>query len=285
VDGPGACAGLSDTASIHVAIAARPDLVVTVVPASGCAPLAVTLIPQYGAAVVELTWQLGDGSVAVQNGPLDHTYVQPGTYNPSIQYMDTAGCVWETTNIAPVAALPPPNVGVQVRRAVIPLDDAVVEAWPVGDACRDHLWKVNGAPVDTTVELRYRFDPPTAGHQLVCVEATDSLGCAAEACAVVLVDDVLIVHVPNAFTPNGDGINDTFEPVLVGADAEDFGFWIFDRWGEMVFEANEPGLPWNGAMKGTGDLLPDGVYAWRMIVRDAFSAERREYFGHVSLIK
>lgn len=102
---------------------------------------------------------------------------------------------------------------------------------------------------------------------------------------VVLVDDVLIVHVPNAFTPNGDGFNDTFEPVLVGADTDDFGFWIFDRWGEVVFEAREPGLVWNGAMKGTGDLLPDGVYAWRMIVRDAFSADRREYFGHVTLMK
>jgi len=285
VDGQGVCAGISDTASILVAIATRPDLAATVVPAAGCAPLTVTLIPQYGAAVVELTWQLGDGAVVVQNGPLDHTYVQPGTYNPSIQYMDTAGCVWETTNIAPVAALPPPNVAVQVRRAVIPLDDAVVEAWPVGDACQDHLWKVNGTPVDTTVELRYRFDPPTAGHQLVCVEATDSLGCTAEACAVVLVDDVLIVHVPNTFTPNGDGFNDTFEAVLVGADTDDFGFWIFDRWGEVVFSAEDPWLSWNGTMNGTGELLADGVYAWRMIVRDAFSADRREYFGHVTLIK
>lgn len=285
VEGPGTCAGFSDTAIVHLSIATRPDLVASVVPASGCAPLTVSLIPQYGPAVVDLTWHLGDGTVMVQNAPLDHTYVLPGTYSPSVQYLDTAGCLWETATTTLVTALPPPNVGVQVRRTVIPLEDAVVEAWPVGDACRDHLWKVNGTPVDTTVELRYRFDPPTAGHQLVCVEATDSLGCAAEACTVVLVDDVLIVHVPNAFTPNGDGFNDTFEPVLVGADTDDFGFWIFDRWGEVVFEAREPGLVWNGAMKGTGDLLPDGVYAWRMIVRDAFSADRREYFGHVTLMK
>lgn len=285
VQGLGACAGSSDTAAVQVDIATRPDLIATVVPASGCAPLAVTLIPQYGTAVVDLTWQLGDGTVIVQNGPVDHTYAQAGTYAPSVQYTDTAGCTWEISSIALVTALPPPNVGVQVRRTVIPLDDAVVEAWPVGDVCRAHLWAVDGTPVDTTVELQYRFDPPLAGHHLVCVLATDSLGCAAEACAMVLVDDVLIVHVPNAFTPNGDGFNDTFQPVLVGADTEDFGFWIFDRWGELVFSAAEPGLSWNGALNGSAELLPDGVYTWRMIVRDAFSADRREYFGHVTLVK
>jgi gliding motility-associated-like protein len=285
VEGQGACAGRSDTAVVQVSIASQPDLLLSVVPASGCAPLEVMLIPQYGAAVVDLTWQLGDGAVVAQNGPLEHTYVAPGVYGPFVQYTDTAGCAWETPATALVSALAPPNVGVQVRRAVIPLDDAVVEAWPVGDVCTDHLWKVNGTPVDTTVELRYRFDPPMAGHHLICVLATDSLGCSAEACSIVLVDDVLIVHVPNTFTPNGDGFNDTFEPVLVGADTEDFGFWIFDRWGEVVFSAEEPGHSWNGTMNGSGQLLQDGVYGWRLIVRDAFSADRRELFGHVTLIK
>lgn len=285
VQGLGACAGSSDTAKVQVSIATQPDLVVSVVPASGCAPLTVTLIPQHGAAVVDLTWQLGDGAVVAQYGPLEHTYVAPGVFGPFVQYTDTAGCLWETGATTLVTALPPPSVGVQVRRTVIPLDDPVVEAWPVGDVCVDHLWQVDGVPVDTTVELRHRFDPPTAGHRSICVLATDSLGCAAEACAIVLVDDVLIVHVPNAFTPNGDGFNDSFQPMLVGADPEDFGLWIFDRWGEEVFHADDPGASWNGAMKGAGELLPDGVYAWRMLVRDAYSADRREYFGHVTLVK
>ncbi len=285
VQGQGMCVGRADTALVVVAIAAQPALIVTAIPTSGCAPLAVTLIPQFDNAVLSLTWQLGDGSVVVQNGPVDHVYVQPGTYGPTVQYTDTAGCLWETAVNAPIIALPPPNVGVELRRGVVPLDDAVVEAWPIGDACSHHLWSVDGSPVDTAVVLIHRFVPPVAGHHPVCVQATDSLGCTADACASVLVDDVLMVYVPNTFTPNGDGYNDSFVPVLVGADPEDFGFWIFDRWGEEVFHADEPGVPWTGSMKGSDLPAPDGVYSWRMKVRDAFTADRREYFGHVTLLK
>ncbi|MBV6403973.1 MAG: hypothetical protein GFGODING_00720 [Flavobacteriales bacterium] len=285
VQGLGMCAGEADTADVHVAIATQPVLLATAVPASGCAPLTVTLVPQYGSAVVGLTWLPGDGAAIAQNGPVDHTYVQPGVYTPLVQYTDTAGCLWETAATTMVTALPPPNVAVELRRTVVPLDDAVVEAWTVGDVCSHHLWSVDGIPVDTTLALIHRFMPPVAGHHPVCVVATDSLGCAAEACALVLVDDVLVVHVPNTFTPNGDGINDSFVAMLVGADAKDFGFWIFDRWGEEVFHATEPGVPWTGSMKGSDLPAPDGVYSWRMKVRDAFTADRREYFGHVTLLK
>ncbi len=61
---------------------------------------------------------------------------------------------------------------------------------------------------------------------------------------------------PNVFTPNGDGLNDTYHPVAVGIDK--YQIIIFNRWGEKLFESSaiEPG--WDGTFKGA--LCPDGVY-------------------------
>ena len=67
---------------------------------------------------------------------------------------------------------------------------------------------------------------------------------------------------PNAFTPNNDGVNDYFR-LSVKADCEvlQYDFKIFDRWGRMVFEADEVLTEWDGTYDG--QQLKEGVYLWQ----------------------
>lgn len=62
------------------------------------------------------------------------------------------------------------------------------------------------------------------------------------------------LFVPNAFTPNGDGLNDYFEPK--GADLLSYQITIFNRWGQLVFQSNDPRIAWNGNYNGI-EALPD----------------------------
>ena len=72
--------------------------------------------------------------------------------------------------------------------------------------------------------------------------------------------DCVHVYVPNAFTPDGDGINDVLEVFTSGIDHIRFG--IYDRWGTRVYYSESEHPVWTG---GLGDyFVPDGVYAWRM---------------------
>ena len=64
---------------------------------------------------------------------------------------------------------------------------------------------------------------------------------------------------PNAFTPNGDGDNDRFLPVLF-CPVSQYLFRVFNRWGEMMFETTDPAQGWNGAFNGLD--APSDVYAW-----------------------
>jgi gliding motility-associated-like protein len=68
------------------------------------------------------------------------------------------------------------------------------------------------------------------------------------------------MQAPNAFTPNGDGIND--ELCLFGWDecVNSFHMMIYDRWGSKVFETNDADFCWDGKYKGK--LLDPGVYVY-----------------------
>ncbi|MEX2588616.1 MAG: gliding motility-associated C-terminal domain-containing protein, partial [Chitinophagales bacterium] len=88
-----------------------------------------------------------------------------------------------------------------------------------------------------------------------------------------------VVFVPNAFTPNGDGINDLFK--VYGTRIESMRLQIFNRWGEMIFETNEIDKGWDGTYKG--EKLPAGLYVY--ILRGVAANEFVKEVGKVSLLR
>jgi gliding motility-associated-like protein len=58
---------------------------------------------------------------------------------------------------------------------------------------------------------------------------------------------------------------------------------IYNRWGEVVFESFDSGKGWNGTYGG--DIVPDGVYLWQITTADIATDEKRDFYGHVTVIK
>lgn len=88
------------------------------------------------------------------------------------------------------------------------------------------------------------------------------------------------IYVPNAFTPNGDGANDTFQ--IKGVFVDQFDLTVFNRWGEAVFHATDPNMPWDGTLNG--QPAPPGNYAYRLEIRD-LTGERIVKSGPFLLIR
>ncbi|MFK7908014.1 MAG: gliding motility-associated C-terminal domain-containing protein, partial [Chitinophagales bacterium] len=124
--------------------------------------------------------------------------------------------------------------------------------------------------------------PETTTTYTVSIE--DEIGCTESASVTV---NVLIpeplpqVVITNAFSPNGDGMNDLFRPLLdemtVGVKTQ-----IYNRWGEMVFESNDRNAYWDGTYKD--EIVPVGVYVYWMIV-DFSNGDSRLFTGNVTVIK
>ena len=104
-------------------------------------------------------------------------------------------------------------------------------------------------------------------------------------CEPVTVQQELALNVPNAFTPDGNGVNEVFVPIVLGADEKSYELDIFDRWGGLVFESHKIGEAWDGSLGNNGTKLPEGVFAWRLRLRESISAQRQDIYGHVTLLK
>ncbi len=89
-------------------------------------------------------------------------------------------------------------------------------------------------------------------------------------------------YTPNAFTPNGDNLNDAFEPK--GRGITKYRLLIYDRWGNIVFETYSLDDKWNGNRQFSNKLSPIDVYVWKAYLTDIFANEY-ERTGHVALIK
>lgn len=76
----------------------------------------------------------------------------------------------------------------------------------------------------------------------------------------ICLDDCTYYALPNVFSPNGDGINDFFRPLDPYYFVEKIDIQIFNRWGEVMFETNDPDINWNGTNYRNGKYVSNGVY-------------------------
>ena len=119
-----------------------------------------------------------------------------------------------------------------------------------------------------------------------CVTVTDTNGCADTACVRISVENPCPgtndLQVPNAYSPNADGHNDKICLQGWSDCVSDFKIVIYDRWGEKIFEAEDPAFCWDGIFKGK--MLDPGVYVY-YITANLPNAEKVAKKGNISLIR
>jgi gliding motility-associated-like protein len=113
------------------------------------------------------------------------------------------------------------------------------------------------------------------------VTAIDKDGCADTASIIVIVKRDYEIFVPNIFSPNGDGVNDVFQPLDFGA-AKIFNMKIFNRWGELIYETSDIKEPCDGTYKHK--LQDVGVYTY-YIIGEFLNTDPFKKTGTVTLVR
>jgi gliding motility-associated-like protein len=111
--------------------------------------------------------------------------------------------------------------------------------------------------------------------------AKDILGCIGTSTVFVKVYKGPTFYIPNAFTPNNDGLNDLFKAVAPGVQKTNF-FSVFNRWGHLMFKTQDLSQGWDGRYSGVPQ--PGGVYVWVIKGLD-LSGKVIETKGTVTLIR
>jgi gliding motility-associated-like protein len=207
------------------------------------------------------------------------TYVwQPGgETTPSISQspsMATNYTVSYTVNgcsasaLASIGIYPNPDAAVNPSAgSVAPGDEVAIVAsggtsylWNTGASTAQILMK----PLETTT---------------YCATVTNANGCKREACVEVQVRAESTLYIPNVFTPNGDGINDEFH--IASYNLSEFDIKIFNRWGQLLFQTNDPLKGWDGSFRGQ---TVAGVYVFTLKAKGNDGSEYRKS-GHITLIQ
>jgi gliding motility-associated-like protein len=183
---------------------------------------------------------------------------------------DVNGCQDSTTTIITVLPLPLVDAGPNIE--VMFLDTAVL----MGSVSTEDYWWSSHEDLSCVTCLEPTVYP-SANHWYF-LNVIDEFGC-------MNYDGVLVevtgpLYVPNSFTPNGDGINDVFraDGLLVAG----FNMQIYNRWGEMIFESNDPAYGWDGRYKGFEPIID--TYTWRISYKD-YKYGQKISVGHVTLVE
>jgi gliding motility-associated-like protein len=113
---------------------------------------------------------------------------------------------------------------------------------------------------------------------------TTQAGCVDTITQTVKVESGYTFYVPNAFTPNNDGLNDEFMPKFSAIDPASFEMYIFDRWGMKIYHTKDINAPWLGKVNNSGDTVEEDVYEYIFKFKD-LGGKGHTVTGHISVIR
>jgi gliding motility-associated-like protein len=280
-----ACESAPVTAEIEINLHPDPVPVFITTEFGGCTPFQTSFVNTTPSEMLGgyCAWDFGDGNTGVDCQLFSHTYTEPGCYDVTLTVTSPEGCTGSTTYNQYICAHPFPDADF-----VFTPDDATIQNPNVsffnqttgGDT---YQWDFAGLGTSEEVNPSFMFPRDDEGNYLVCLTATNQFSCSDSICKNVFIAGEFLLYIPNSFTPNGDNINDTFGPVLTSVDVREYEFLIFNRWGQLIFESYHPDNMWDGRVGGT--MAKEGVYVWKIKLRDTVDGRLHDFIGHVTLLK
>jgi gliding motility-associated-like protein len=246
-----------------------------IMPSIGCSPLTVAFSDTTGGGTTTLSWDVGYGP-AGNDSAFTYTYTTAGSYDVVLRVEDAAGCIGETliTNAVTVY----PAVSGQISATPNPVEVGAPLVALSGSATSGVVswwWDLGGVPPGSVSgQLASVTFPAIAGDYPVMLVVTTAEGCVDTVRSVVRVIEPGIIEMPNVFSPNGDGQNDRFIPLLYNGTPAVLE--IYNRWGQQVFSTRALAQGWSGAD------VPDGTYYY-VVTPD--TNEIAPLTGHVTLVR
>jgi gliding motility-associated-like protein len=223
-------------------------------------------------------WTFGDGGTSVEKDPV-HVYGHSGTYNTSLIVTSVKGCKDTATLPVTVQLLSIPTA----KFSLTPTDTTIL--YPAVTFTDESSGATNcqidwgdGTVTDCSTAQHSYSQPGTYKVKEIVENAS---GCSDTAFVTVIIRPEFEFTMPNAFTPNGDGLNDIFKPVLFGV--YDYSFLVFNRWGEQLFETHDYLQGWNGYFNGK--LCPEATYVYKITFRDEVDNRLKVYSGSFILLR
>ncbi len=280
------------TATVTITVLPLPVVAFSAPITSGCEPHCANFTDNstvLGGGIATWAWDFGDGNTASTNAPTN-CYAIAGSYNVTLTVTSTlGGCSSTSTVNNYITVHPTPNADFSapletsiINPTIAYTDESTVSTGFISG------WNWNfGDSFSSTSDSTSTLQNPThtfteAGTFCATLLVTSNFGCIDSTNVCIIVDPEFTFFIPNAFSPNGDGINDEFYGK--GDYIKKFEMMIFDRWGNMIFFTDDINKHWNGVANHGKDLAQEDVYIYAVKITDN-KDKKHKYTGTVTIVK
>ena len=265
-----------------VFVFAEPTIGFSIVDELRCAPYTADFIDtSFAHTQIYYAWDFGDGSSESPLQNPSHVYELPGVYDVSLTIWTDAGCIDTLTEIKPeyVEVFPSPVSAFEVspEEASVFNPHFYFEDYST-DSQQHYYYFTDGS---STAERFIWHSYVESGWHYPYQVVINQYGCPDTSVQSLYVIPYTTIYVPNSFTPDGNGRNETWKPVVY--DTEFYELWVFDRWGQVILNSTDEEASWDGTMYGK--LSPVGVYTYLIKYIDHDSGLPYEIRGHFSLLR
>jgi gliding motility-associated-like protein len=233
----------------------------------------------------QLVWNISSGSSLNNLQNINLNIDEPGSYDVQLIVTSSAGCTDSITKS----------------------DYLKVYAIPIAEFTNTPKYPTMFNPTTTMVNLSvgavsYEWDFGTDGNPMLSTEENPTVtypdatvatypsqlivtsihGCLDTAWLDIDVIPELLLYVPNSFTPDEDVFNPTWGVVIDGIDVVGFELNVFNRWGELVWKAQDPSEKWDGTYQGK--LVETGTYVWTLSAKDVVNDKKYAFNGHLTVL-
>jgi gliding motility-associated-like protein len=251
---------------------------------TGCYPIDVSFTANVPGASA-YNWIFGDGNMTGmgQNMVASNTYNSPGCFDVTLEVLTQEGCLVDTTFDSYVCAWDFPNAQFIASPQVTTTEDPTVTFTNTSDDNTTNQWNFAGLGASNEENPVFTFPDLEQGTYPVTLTVTNDYGCVDTTMLIITVEQEVQFFIPNTFTPDGDDFNETWKIQGYGFDPYNFKVTIYNRWGEIVWESNNAEVAWDG--KFMGNIVPDGVYVWKITTKRLRDDSKVERFGHLTIMR
>jgi gliding motility-associated-like protein len=275
--------GCEATDQLTITISPTPVVTFSADVTEGCIPLEVTFT-NTGTVGVDCNWTISNGTVLSGCGPVSTVFNSGGCSDVTLSVTNNNGCIGSQTIADMICVEEMPIASFTSNPSDFSANDPQVNFQNGSIGAVSYLWSF-GQNLGTSNQVDPTFDfSGQFSNQEVQLIAYSPLGCSDTAYAYVEFLDDILLYVPNTFTPDGDMFNQSFEPVFTsGFDPYNFSMYIFNRWGELVFETHNAEIGWDGTYGGK--YVQDGTYSWKIEFKPKNTDDKLTRYGHVTIVR
>ena len=279
---------VTSTVTVTVEPLAVPLFTSTVL--SGCAPVCVDFTDNStisSGTVTGWSWNFGgDGTGSGQ--AVSHCFVNAGTYPITLTDTSLAGCISTSTMVYNITVNPVPEAAYSAPMSTsifTPHIEFTDESTISSGTITSWQWNFGDPkpPIHNTSTLQnptHGFGKPgTYCTQLI---VTSNAGCKDTANLCIYLNPEFSFYVPNAFSPNHDGVNDEF--YAKGEGIKKFVMYLYDRWGNEMAHLDDINKHWDGRANYGENVAQIDVYIWKVELIDVFDVPH-SYTGTVTIVK